>query len=70
MELVSSKTFSTSDWDPWTGDRPIAKPLHTQDTIQKKKERGHTSMPVVGFEPTIIGHESLSSNSKLADVCY
>jgi hypothetical protein len=32
---------------PWTGDRPVARSLPTQDNT------GHTSVPPVGFEPTI-----------------
>jgi hypothetical protein len=36
---------------PWTGDRYIAKPVPTQDSITQKW--GHTSMPRAGFEPII-----------------
>jgi hypothetical protein len=32
---------------PWTGDQPVARPLPTQN------KRTQTSMPSVGFEPTI-----------------
>jgi hypothetical protein len=35
---------------PSTGDRPIARPLRKQDSTEK---RGHTSMALAGFEPTI-----------------
>jgi hypothetical protein len=36
---------------PWTGDRPIARPIPTQESTTEK--RGHTSEPQAGFEPTI-----------------
>jgi hypothetical protein len=36
----------------WTGDRPDARPLPTQDNTTQKNA-GHTSMPRVGFEPKI-----------------
>jgi hypothetical protein len=36
---------------PWMGDRPAARPLPTQDNTTKKN--ADTSMPRVGFEPTI-----------------
>jgi hypothetical protein len=32
---------------PWTGDQPVARPLPTQN------KRTQTSMPQMGFEPTI-----------------
>jgi hypothetical protein len=35
---------------PWTGDQPVAKPLHTHRTTQTQNERRQT--PQVGFEPT------------------
>jgi hypothetical protein len=38
---------------PWTGDQPVAKPLPTHRTTQTQNKRTHTSMPQVGFEPTI-----------------
>jgi hypothetical protein len=34
---------------PWTGDQPVARPLPTQT----QNKRTQTSMPWVGFEPTI-----------------
>jgi len=40
---------------PWTGDRPIARPLPTQDGTYTK--RGHIFVPLAGFEPTIPGFE-------------
>jgi hypothetical protein len=36
---------------PWTGDQPVARPLPTQN------KRTQTSMPRVGFEPTIPAFE-------------
>jgi hypothetical protein len=37
---------------PWTGDRPIAKPLPTQERTTQKKRR-HSPMFWVGFEPKV-----------------
>jgi hypothetical protein len=36
---------------PWTGDKPDARPLATQENTNT--EQTQTSMPWVGFEPTI-----------------
>jgi hypothetical protein len=38
---------------PWTGDQPVARPLPTHRTTQTENKRTQTSMPRVGFEPTI-----------------
>jgi hypothetical protein len=38
---------------PWTGDQPVAKPLLTHRTTQTQNKGTQTSMPRVGFEPTI-----------------
>jgi hypothetical protein len=38
---------------PWTGDQPVARLLPTHRTIQTQNKRTHTSMSLVGFEPTI-----------------
>jgi hypothetical protein len=45
--------FFTVGRTPWTGDQPIARPLPTQRAAQTQNKRTQTSMPVVGFEPTI-----------------
>jgi hypothetical protein len=42
---------------PWTGDRPVARPLPTHRTIQTQNKRTETSMPWVGFETTIPAFE-------------
>jgi hypothetical protein len=42
---------------PWTGDQPFARPLPTHRTTQTQNKRTHTSMPRVGFEPTIPAFE-------------
>jgi hypothetical protein len=42
---------------PWTGDRPVARPLATHRTIQTQNKRTQTFMPWVGFEPTIPAFE-------------
>jgi hypothetical protein len=38
---------------PWTGEQPVARLLPTHRTTQTQNKRTHTSMPRVGFEPTI-----------------
>jgi hypothetical protein len=38
---------------PWTGDQPVARPLPAHRTTQTPNKRTQTSMPRVGFEPTI-----------------
>jgi hypothetical protein len=38
---------------PWTGDQPVARSLPTHRTAQTQNKRKHTSVPRVGFEPTI-----------------
>jgi hypothetical protein len=35
------------------GNQPAARPLPTHSTTQTQNKRTHTSMPRVGFEPTI-----------------
>jgi hypothetical protein len=37
---------------PWTGGKPIVRPLPTHRTTQTQNKRTQTSMPRVGFEPT------------------
>jgi hypothetical protein len=38
---------------PWTGDEPVARPLSAHRTAQTENKRTRTSMPQVGFEPTM-----------------
>jgi hypothetical protein len=38
---------------PWKGDLPVARPLPTHKTTQTQNKSTQTSMPRVGFEPTI-----------------
>jgi hypothetical protein len=45
--------FYTVGRTPWTGDQPVARPLPAQRTAQTENKRTQTSMPKVGFEPTI-----------------
>jgi hypothetical protein len=49
--------FRTVGRTPWMGDRPDARPLpthtHTHRGKNNREKCGHTSMPRVGFEPTI-----------------
>jgi hypothetical protein len=44
---------------PWTGDQPVARPLPTHRTPQTRNKRIQTSMPCVGFEPTIPDHREM-----------
>jgi hypothetical protein len=37
----------------WTGDQPVARPLPIHRTTQTQSTCTQTSMPLVGFEPTI-----------------
>jgi hypothetical protein len=41
--------FYTDGRTPWTSDQPVVRPLPTQ----RQNNRTQTSMPRVGFEPTI-----------------
>jgi hypothetical protein len=41
------------DRAPWTGDQPVVRPLPALGTAQTQNKRTQTSMPQVGFEPTI-----------------
>jgi hypothetical protein len=43
----------TVDRTPWTGDRPVARPLPTHRTAQTQNKGTETSMPLVGFESKI-----------------
>jgi hypothetical protein len=45
--------FYTVGRTPWTGDQPVTRPPPTHRTAQKYYKRTQTSMPQVGFEPTI-----------------
>jgi hypothetical protein len=38
---------------PWTGDQAVARPLPTHRTTQTQNKHTQTSLPRVGFEPTI-----------------
>jgi hypothetical protein len=38
---------------PWMSDQPIARPLPAHRSAQTHNKRTQTSMPKVGFEPTI-----------------
>jgi hypothetical protein len=38
---------------PWKEDQSVARPLPTHRTAQTQNKRTQTSMPQVGFEPTI-----------------
>jgi hypothetical protein len=42
---------------PWTGDQPITRSLPTHRTTQTQNKRTQTSMPWLGFKPTIPAFE-------------
>jgi hypothetical protein len=42
---------------PWTVDQPVASPLPAHRTAQTQNTRTQTSLPLVGFEPTITAFE-------------
>jgi hypothetical protein len=46
----------------WTGDQPVARPLPAHRTTQTQNKHAKSSMPPVGFEPTI----SVSERAKTA----
>jgi hypothetical protein len=54
---VASLNPYTVGRTPWMGDQPIARPLRTHRTTQAQNKRTQTSMPWVGFEPTIPAFE-------------
>jgi hypothetical protein len=51
--FFSFLNFYTVGRTPWTGDEPVALPLPAHTTEQTQNKRTQTSMPQVGFEPTI-----------------
>jgi hypothetical protein len=55
--FFSSLFFYTVGRTPWTGDEPVTRPLPTHRTAQTQNKRTKTSMPWVGFEPTISAFE-------------
>jgi hypothetical protein len=51
--LFNFLIFNTVDRTSWTGDEPVARPLPAHRSTQTQNKRTLTSMPRVGFEPTI-----------------
>jgi hypothetical protein len=45
--------FDTVGRTPWTGDQPVARSLPAHRSAQTQNKCTQTSMPQVGFEPTI-----------------
>jgi hypothetical protein len=45
--------FYTVGRTPWTGNKPVARPLRIQRAAQTQNKSTQTSMPPMGFEPTI-----------------
>jgi hypothetical protein len=54
----------------WTEDLRDARPLPTHRTTQTRNKRTQTSMPRVGFEPTIPVFERAKTLSGHCDRCY
>jgi hypothetical protein len=56
--FISSFDHFTDGRIPWTSDLLVARPLHKHRTTQtQNKHKYETSMPFVGFEPTIPASE-------------
>jgi hypothetical protein len=55
--LYSLLILHTVGRTAWTRDQPLARPLPTYRTTQTENERTYTSMPQVGFKPTILVFE-------------
>jgi hypothetical protein len=55
--IFSFLIFYTVGRTPCTGDQPVERPLPAHRTGQTKIQRTQTSMPWVGFEPTISAFE-------------
>jgi hypothetical protein len=55
--FFSFLTLYTVGRTPWTGAQPVARPLSTHRTTQTQNKRTQTSVPQVGFEPTIPAFE-------------
>jgi hypothetical protein len=55
--FISSLILYTVGKTPWTGDQPFARPLPAHRTTKIQNKRTQTSMPRVGFEPTIPAFE-------------
>jgi hypothetical protein len=49
--------FFTDGRTPWTSDQPVARLLPKHRTSQTQNKRTQSSMPLVGFEPTIPASE-------------
>jgi hypothetical protein len=52
--LFSFLILYTAGRTPWMSYQPVARPLPTHRTTQTQNKRTETSVPWVGFEPTII----------------
>jgi hypothetical protein len=55
--LVQFLNPYTVGMTPWTGDQAAARPLPTHRKTQTQNNRTQTSMPRVGFKPTILVFE-------------
>jgi hypothetical protein len=59
--LFSFLIFYTVGRTPWTGDQPVVRPLLAHRRAQTWNKRTETSIPQVGFEPTIAVFERLKT---------
>jgi hypothetical protein len=57
LAAFSVPSLYTVGRTPWTSDQPVVRPLPTQRTTQTQNKRTQTSMPWVGFEPTMPAFE-------------
>jgi hypothetical protein len=59
----------------WMGDQPVSRPLPAHRTVQTQNKRTQTSMPQLGFEPTILVFEraktihALDSAATVPHIC-
>jgi hypothetical protein len=53
LAAFSVSNLYTVDRTPWMWHQPVARPLPTHRATETQNERTQTSMPWVGFKPTI-----------------
>jgi hypothetical protein len=53
FQCLNLYTFGRTPWMGGGGDEPVARPLPTHRTAQTQNKCTQTSMPGVGFKPTI-----------------
>jgi hypothetical protein len=63
--LFQFLNINTVSRTPWTGDRPVVRPLPTHRTRQTQNKRTQASMPWAGFEPTTPAFERAKTTHSL-----